>query len=87
MKVQHIKEKVFTPVNLHITFETEEECQAFNEMFKLNVTIPSMIYGANARDDRFILLQKMMNGFYNALRDPPEQPTTTSKHSGDTHVA
>lgn len=86
MQVQHIKEKVFTPVNLYITFETEEECQVFIEMLKLNVTIPGMIYRTN-RDDRFILLQKMMDDLYDAFRNPPEQPTSASKHSGDTHVA
>lgn len=67
MKVQKTQERVFTPVNLHITFETEEECQVFKEMIKLNVTIPGMIYEANTRDGRYILLQKVMNELYNAL--------------------
>lgn len=73
MKVQHIKEKVFTPVNLHITFETEEEYRVFNEMIKLNVTIPDMLYEVHALDGRFILLQKIMNDLHNAIRDPLER--------------
>lgn len=73
MKVQYIKEKVFTPVNLHITFETEEEYRVFNEMIKLNVTIPDMLYEVDALDGRFILLQKIMNELHNAIRDPLER--------------
>ena len=73
MKVQYIKEKVFTPVNLHITFETEEEYRVFNEMIKLNVTIPDMLYEVHALDGRFILLQKIMNELHNAIRDPLER--------------
>lgn len=73
MKVQYIKEKVFTPVNLHITFETEEEYRVFNEMLTLNVSIPDMLYDVDALDGRFILLHKIMNELHNATRDPLER--------------
>lgn len=47
MKVQYIKEKVFTPVNLHITFETKEEYDAFYDMLQYDASICNIVYGKN----------------------------------------
>ena len=47
MKVQHIKEKVFTPVQLNITFETKEEYDAFYDMLQYDASICNIVYGKN----------------------------------------
>lgn len=36
--------KVFNPVTLEITFETEEELKMINDMLSRNVSIPEIIY-------------------------------------------
>lgn len=47
MKVQKTQEKVFTPVQLNITFETKEEYDAFYDMLQYDASICNIVYGKN----------------------------------------
>ena len=47
MKVQKTQEKVFTPVQLNITFETKEEYDAFYGMLQYDASICNIVYGKN----------------------------------------
>lgn len=59
MKVQKTQEKVFTPIQLNLTFETQEEYEVFHTMLRWNATIPSTVY---ARDEpKHNILKDVMN--------------------------
>lgn len=58
MKVQKTQEKVFTPIQLNLTFETQEEYEVFHTMLRWSGTIPRTVY---ARDDtKHNILQDVM---------------------------
>ncbi len=50
--------KVFEPVTLEITFETEEEIEMLDDMLGWNISIPRIVYEHN-RDKRTALQDLM----------------------------
>ena len=66
MKVQKTQ-KVFTPVQLNITFETEEEYVAFSVMMRWNKTIPLTLYPGEDESIKRVLLQDVMQSVVNVL--------------------
>ena len=65
MKVQKTQEKVFTPVQLNITFETKEEYDVFYDMLQYDASICSIVYGKNY--DSRCTLQNVMIGISESL--------------------
>ena len=65
MKVQKTQEKVFTPVQLNITFETKEEYDAFYDMLQYDASICNIVYGKNY--DSRCTLQDVMIGISESL--------------------
>ena len=65
MKVQKTQEKVFTPVQLNITFETKEEYEVFRELVFWNKTIPCTIYTKQLIER--VILQDVMQRIGDAL--------------------
>lgn len=65
MKVQKTQEKVFTPVQLNITFETKEEYDAFYDMLQYDASICNIVYGKNY--DARCNLQEGMIGISESL--------------------
>ena len=66
MKVQKTQEKVFTPVQLNITFETKEEYEVFRELVFWNKTIPCTIYTEQQLTER-VILQDVMQRIGDAI--------------------
>ena len=66
MKVQKTQEKVFTPVQLNITFETKEEYKVFRELVFWNKTITCTIYTEQQQTER-VILQDMMQQILGGL--------------------
>ena len=65
MKVQKTQEKVFTPVQLNITFETKEEYDVFYDMLKYDASICNIVYDKNY--DARCTLQDVMIGISESL--------------------
>ena len=66
MKVQKIQEKVFTPVELNLVFETQEEYDVFHTLIFRNKTIPRTIYTEQQLTER-VILQDVMQRIGDAL--------------------
>ena len=65
MKVQKTQERVFTPVQLNITFETKEEYDAFYDMLQYEASICNIVYGKN--HEARCTLQDVMIGILESL--------------------
>ena len=57
--------KVFEPVTLEITFETEEEIEMLDDMLGWNLSIPAIVYKHN-KDNR-TALQDLMTKFHDKV--------------------
>lgn len=58
MKVQKTQEKVFTPVELNLVFETQEEYDVFHTLIFWNKTLPRTIYPEQLNER--VILQDVM---------------------------
>jgi hypothetical protein len=56
---------VFTPVEITITFESQEELEMIHEIMKRNVTVPDLIYQRSSV--RYVRLQNVMADFSSAV--------------------
>lgn len=67
MQVQIKKEpNVFKPVTLEITFESQEELKAMENMLSWNVSIPEIVYGTG-QSNKHLHLMELMEKFHNAI--------------------
>ena len=66
-----VEQKVFTPVQLNLTFETQEEYDVFTTMLRWNKTIPRTIYCDELMSDstchKRVLLMDVMQSIVNVL--------------------
>ena len=73
MQVQIKKEpNVFKPVTLEITFESQEELKAMENMLSWNVSIPEIVYGTGQSNERLHLM-KLMEKFHNAIIEAQQE--------------
>ena len=65
--------KVFKPVTLEITFETEEEIEMLDDMLGWNISIPRIVYEHN--QDKRTALQDLMTKIHDKVIEVREGQT------------
>ena len=65
MKVQKIQEKVFTPISITLTIESEKEYEVLRRLFHLESSVPRCVYSDNEEKGR--LLSSLMRRITEAL--------------------
>ena len=54
MKVQKIQEKVFTPISITLTIESEKEYEVLRRLFHLESSVPRYVYSDNEEKGRLL---------------------------------
>ena len=54
MKVQKSQEKVFTPISITLTIESEKEYEVLRRLFHLESSVPRYVYGDNEEKGRLL---------------------------------
>ena len=65
--------KVFKPVTLEITFETEEEIEMLDDMLGWNISIPGIVYEHN--QSKRTALQDLMTKIHDKVLEAREEQT------------
>lgn len=63
-----IKPKVFTPITIDITFESEDELSVFFKTMSRNIQVPKCLYDSNTLDySQKMTLERMMGEIHDTL--------------------
>lgn len=63
-----LKQKVFTPITIDITFDNEDELIIFRRMMSRNIQVPKCLYDSNTLDyAQKMSLERMMGDLHDTL--------------------